>query len=53
MTTPIAEDFDDIRIRLEMLEREKAKALSVPLPEVQPIHTHSYLGHMGHDYDPA
>lgn len=50
---PIAEDFDDIRIRLEQIEREKAKVLTTPLPDVQPSYAWAPAAGYLADYDPA
>lgn len=50
----IADDYPRIAAELKRIEEEKAKVLSVPLPEVQPIFdswkpTAGYIA----DYDPA
>lgn len=36
------DDVTFIKARLEEIEREKAKVLEAPLPDVQPIHTNGY-----------
>jgi hypothetical protein len=49
--TPIAEDFANIAAELKRIEQEKARVLSVPLPEVQP--RMGYQGYLAQDYDGA
>ena len=53
MSTPIAEEFSYIAQRLKEIEQEKAKLLSVPLPDVQPAYDWKPAAGYLADYDGA